>query len=115
MTLSAGTLATLLTDNAMSSAVSPLLVAQAAKVALIGTASGSITTLTEGVLQAMYVNKVKVTLAAVLMLVALGGAGVYAYYLRAQEPPAKRENPAQPPGKKAADKAPEKKPKICRR
>lgn len=49
-------------------------------------------------------NKTKVTLAAALMLVALGGAGVGVYYLRAQEPAAKGEKPAQPPGKKAAEK-----------
>jgi hypothetical protein len=57
---------------------------------------------------AMFVNKVKVTLAAALMLVALGEACVCGYYLRVQEPAAKQENPARPPGKKAADKAPEK-------
>jgi hypothetical protein len=68
----------------------------------------SITTLTEGVLHGMFVNKVNVTLATALTLVALGGAGVCAYSLRAQEPAAKQGNPAQPPGKKAADKAPEK-------
>jgi hypothetical protein len=49
------------------------------------------------------------------MLVALGGAGVCAYYLHAQEPAAKWENPAQPPGKKAAEKAPEKTSTNCRR
>src|SRR5579885_2133468 len=66
----------------------------------------SITTLTEGVLQAMFVNNGRGTLAAALMLTALGGAGVCAYHLRAQEPAAKRENPAPPPGKQAADRAP---------
>jgi hypothetical protein len=78
------------------------------KAVLSSAAADSITTLTEGVLQAMFVNKVKVTRAAALMLVVLGGVGVCVYYLRAQEPAAKRSNPAQPPGKKAADKAPEK-------
>lgn len=52
--------------------------------------------------------KVKATLATALMLTALGGAGVCAYYLCAQEPAAKGENPAQPSDKKAAEKTPEK-------
>jgi hypothetical protein len=56
----------------------------------------------------MFVKKVKSTLVAALTLVALGGAGVCAYDLRTREPAAGRENPARPPGKKAADKAPEK-------
>jgi RNA polymerase sigma factor (sigma-70 family) len=59
VTLSAETLATMLTDNAVSAAVPPLLLAQTAKVALMGAASVSITTLTEGVIHAMFVSKLK--------------------------------------------------------
>jgi RNA polymerase sigma factor (sigma-70 family) len=115
VTLSAATLAALLSDNAMSATVPPLLVGQTAKVVLSGAASVSITTLTEGVLHAMFLSKLKMVLTMSLMVAVLGSAGVCAYYLRAQEPGTKRENPAQPPDKpaqppdkKAADKAPEK-------
>jgi hypothetical protein len=76
----------------------------AVKTVLSVAATDSISTLTGGVLHAMFVKKVKVILAAALMLVALGGAGVCAYYLRAQEPVATRGTPAQPPHKEAAIK-----------
>jgi RNA polymerase sigma factor (sigma-70 family) len=108
VSLSAATLAALLSDNAMSAAIPPLLIGQTAKVVLSGAVSASITTLTEGVLHAMFLSKLKMVLAMSLMVAALGSAGVCTYYLRAQEPATKRENPAQPPDKKAADKAPEK-------
>ena len=91
--LSSATLAVLLSDNAMSAAIPPLLVGQTAKVVLSGTASASITTLMEGVLHAMFVNKIKASLAVVLMVAALGGAGVGSYYLRAQLPGDKRVAP----------------------
>ncbi|MHB1424998.1 MAG: RNA polymerase sigma factor [Gemmataceae bacterium] len=107
VTLSAGTLAALLTDNAMSAAVPPLLLAQTGKVVFMGAASGSITALTEGVLHAMFLSKLKMVLAMSLMLAALGSAGACAYFLGAQEPATKRENPVQAPDKKVADKAPE--------
>jgi hypothetical protein len=108
VTLSAGSLATILADNALLATVPPLLLGQAAKSVLMGAASGSIITLAEGVLHAMFVSKLKRVLAIGLTLAALCGAGVCAYYLRAQETAAKQRNPVQPPDKKAADKAPEK-------
>jgi RNA polymerase sigma factor (sigma-70 family) len=86
VSLSAGTLATYLTDNAMSAAVPSLLLAQTAKVALMGAASVSITTLTEGVLHAMFLSKIKMASSFVLVLAAIGGAEAGAYYLRAQAP-----------------------------
>jgi RNA polymerase sigma factor (sigma-70 family) len=108
VTLSAGTLTAMLTDNAMSASVPPLLLAQAAKSVLLGAASVSITTLTEGVLHAMFLSKVKMVLVISLTLAALGSAGACAYYLRAQETAANQENPVQQPDKKAANIAPEK-------
>jgi RNA polymerase sigma factor (sigma-70 family) len=83
--LSAGTLATLLTDNAISSAVPPLLLAKTTKVVLMGTVSVSITTLTEGVLHAMFLSKLKATSTFVLVLAAIAGTGACAFYLRAQQ------------------------------
>ncbi len=86
MTLSAGSLAALLTENATSATVPPLLFAQTAKVALLGAASHSITALTEGVLHAMFLSKLKMASAWVLTLAAMGGVGIGAYYLHAQDP-----------------------------
>jgi RNA polymerase sigma factor (sigma-70 family) len=86
LTLSIGTLAGLLTDNAMSATISPLFLAQTAKVVVTGAASLSITTLTEGVLHAMFLSKLKMASAFVLMLATVAGAGVGAYYLHAQPP-----------------------------
>ena len=85
LTLSAGMLAAMLADNAMSATVPPLLFAQAAKVVLMAAASVSITALTEGVLHAMFVTKLKMASAFVLMLAAIGGSGIGAYYLHAQD------------------------------
>ncbi len=84
VTLSAGALTALLTDNAMSATVPSLLLAQTAKAALMGLASVSITTLTEGVIHAMFLSKVKMASIFVLILAAIGGTGVSNYYLRAQ-------------------------------
>jgi RNA polymerase sigma factor (sigma-70 family) len=104
VTLSAGTLAAMLTDNVMSAVVPPLLIAQTVKVALTGAASVSITTLTEGVLHAMLLSKIKMASAFVLVLVALGGAGVSTYYLNAQAPAPKSESSAKKPAETAPDK-----------
>jgi RNA polymerase sigma factor (sigma-70 family) len=88
LTLSAGTMVAILTDDAMSAAVPSLLRAQMVKSLLLGAASGSIITLSEGVLYAMFLSKIKMTTAFVLMLAAIGSAGVGAFFLRAQAPPA---------------------------
>ncbi len=93
VTLSAGTLTAYLTDNVMSAAVPPLLLVQTAKIALTGATSVAITTLTEGVLHAMFLSKVKMTSAFVLVLAALGGAGMGKYYLSAQRLPEPWEVP----------------------
>jgi RNA polymerase sigma factor (sigma-70 family) len=95
VTLSAGTLTAMLTDNAMSAAVPSLLLAQTAKVVLMGAASVSITALTEGVLHAMFLSKIKVASAFVLVLAAIAGTGAGAYYLRAQDPPNQEPLPKQ--------------------
>lgn len=93
VTLSALALAALLTDNAMSAAIPPLLLAQTVKAALMGTASISITTLTEGALHAMFLSKIKMIATFVLMVSAIGGVGIGAYYLRAQNPGSPKELP----------------------
>ena len=96
VTLSAGTLTALLTDNALSATAPPLLIAQTAKVTLMGAASISITTLTEGVLHAMFLSKVKMTSMFGLVLAAITSAGVGTYHLRAQPVPEPREPPEKP-------------------
>jgi RNA polymerase sigma factor (sigma-70 family) len=85
VTLSAGSLAALLAENATSATVPPLLFARMAGVALMGAASHSITALMEGVLHAMFVSKLKMASDLVLMLAAIGGVGMGAYYLHAQD------------------------------
>ncbi len=95
VTLSAGSLAAMLTDNATSAAVPPLLLAQTAKAVLMGAASVSITVLTEVVLHAMFLSKIKMASMFVLMVTALGGVGIGTYYLRAQVPP-NRVTPPEP-------------------
>ena len=57
VTLSAGALTAMLTDNAIAASVPPLLLAQTAKAVFMGAASAAITTLTEGVLHAMFLSK----------------------------------------------------------
>lgn len=95
VTLSAGTLAAMLTDNSMSATLPPLLLAQTAKVALMGAASVSITALTEGVLHAMFLSKIKMASMLGLVLATISGAGVGAYYLRAQAPTKQVSSPKQ--------------------
>lgn len=106
VSLPAAALAALLSDNAMSATIPPLLVGQTAKVVLSGTASASITTLTEGVLHAMFVNKVKASLVVALLVVALGGAGFGAYYQRLQFSKRDSEEPLKRPDEAARDKKP---------
>ncbi len=96
VTLSMGTLSALLTDNAMSETVPSLLLAQTAKATLMGAASASIITLTEGVLHTMFLSKVKMVSVFALALAAITGAGVGAYYLHAQAPP-DQVRPSKPP------------------
>jgi RNA polymerase sigma factor (sigma-70 family) len=86
LTLSTTTLAAMLAENVLSAAVPMGLLAQATKAAGTGAAPVAITRLTEGVLHAMFVTKLKTTLAVVLALVLIGGAGAYTWYLRAQQP-----------------------------
>jgi RNA polymerase sigma factor (sigma-70 family) len=112
VTLSVGTLAAMLTDNALSASVLPRLLTHTVKTALMGGASVSVTTLTEGVLHTMFLSKLKMASVFVLILVAIGGAGVGTYYLHAQAPASNSETSAKKPVETAPDKpvaeAPEK-------
>jgi hypothetical protein len=104
VTLSVGTLAAMLTDNALSASVPPFLLTQTAKAALMGAASVSVTTLTEGVLHTMFLTKLKIASVFVLILVAIGGAGVGVYYLHAQAPSPKSDTEPDKPAAKAPAK-----------
>ncbi len=119
VTLSAGTLAALLTDNAMSAIVPPFLLAQTAKVILTDAASVSITTLTEGVLHAMFLSKFKMASIFGLVLTAIIGTGAGAYYLHAQAPanpeaPLERPIEAAAPAKNPLDKTEERLQKLLK-
>lgn len=104
VTLSAGTLTAMLTDNALSASVPPLLLTSTAQAVLMGAASVSITTLTEGVLHTMFLSKLKMASVFVLILVAISGAGVGAYYLHAQTTAPRSETPAKKPAEPAPDR-----------
>jgi RNA polymerase sigma factor (sigma-70 family) len=101
VTLSAGMLATLLLHNAAPAAVPVLLAPATVRCAVQitlgnaagGGASATAVALMKGVVQAMFLSKIKVVGAALLAVaVVAGGAGVFSYVGRAQ-PPA---DPAQP-------------------
>jgi RNA polymerase sigma factor (sigma-70 family) len=85
VTLSAGSLAAMLSGNALSAAVPAVLRDATVKAALVfaageATAAGSAAALAEGVLQAMSMYRMKWRLAAVLLLVLAGaGAGLLAF------------------------------------
>lgn len=104
LTLSGGALAALLTDNAVSAAVPSLLNAQTANGVLTGAAPVSVTILTEGVLHAMFMTKLKTTIAVILALSVIGSAGVCSYYLRGQAPPAQAPPEEVPPEAKLPEK-----------
>ena len=110
LTLSVGGLAALLSENVLSAAVPPALIVPMAKAVLSGSASVSITTLTEGVLHAMFVTKVKTILIVGLALSVISGVGVCTYYLYGQAP-GEEKLPSFPekaaPGKIAPAKSPE--------
>jgi RNA polymerase sigma factor (sigma-70 family) len=96
VTLSAGSLAAMLSGNALSAAVPAVLrdsTVQAALVFAAGkTAAGNAALLAEGVLQAMLMYRVKWWLAAVLLLGVAGtGAGLLAFGGRPAEGPAAPE------------------------
>ena len=105
LTLSAGTLASLLTQQVATASPAPALVAAALKSALFiagaqaGAVSSSVASLTEGVLKAMFLKKL--TIAAALFLVVaflvVGGGGFLVHALRADPPDQAQLDP--PPNK----------------
>ena len=105
LTLSAGTLAALLTQQVATASPAPALVAAALKSAHIivgakaGAVSSSVASLTEGVLKAMFLKKL--TIAAALFLVVaflvVGGGGFLVHALRADPPDQAQLDP--PPNK----------------
>lgn len=113
VTLPGGALAAVLSAGSASSAP-PALVASTIKVAsllaagqAVGVVSVKVAALTEGVVQAMFVTKIKSVLAVVLVAaVAFGGVGVTLTGKLSGQPPIPSENketPAQPGGKAKAD------------
>jgi hypothetical protein len=99
----------LLAENVVSAAP-PSLLAETANVGLLGTASITITGLSEGVLDTMFLNKLKLAVAFILVFGIVAGTGIGAYYLHAQDAARKAEDPFQKrneaaPEKKAAGKS----------
>jgi RNA polymerase sigma factor (sigma-70 family) len=108
----AGELAIALTEGAAPAAVPAALAAAAVRAGLLaaagkavaGVVSGEIVALTEGVVHAMWMTKLKVATAAVLAVTVLGtSAGVVALRTAAgEQPTVKNESPAKPPAKEGA-------------
>jgi RNA polymerase sigma factor (sigma-70 family) len=99
LALSAGLLATALSQNA-APAVPPALTAATVSAAGSAAVSPQVAALAEGVLRAMLVSKCKVATAVLLAVgVVLGGAGGFAWRMQAAEQPApgQRSRPANPP------------------
>jgi Sigma-70, region 4 len=107
MTLSATSLAGLLSENALPAAVPAALSDSTIKAALQFAAgkaavAGRSAALAEGVLQAMGINRLKVAVAVMLVLVVGTGAGVLAFSGRPAEPEAsKKADPAPKADEKA--------------
>jgi RNA polymerase sigma factor (sigma-70 family) len=104
LTLTAGALAAILSPDAASAAVPAPLVLSTARAATVfaagktaaaGLISVPVAALTEGVLKAMLLNKLKIATAWLLAVVFIGtGAGVYTHYAQAQKsPPAAKGAP----------------------
>ena len=119
VTLSGGALAAVLAQN-VASAVVPLSLVLNTIGAATGVAAGQavaagvisveVATLTEGVLKAMLMSKLKILAVLVVTLCVLGtGAGVFAYRTLATEPQAAKQNPA--PNTNAKAPVPKSKPK----
>ncbi len=84
----------------MSEGRRPALLAYLRRLGRGAAVSVTIITLTEGVLHAMFLSKIKGTLAVILALAALGGTGLGTYYLYAQDSAPQTEQPAKKPAKK---------------
>jgi RNA polymerase sigma factor (sigma-70 family) len=113
--LSGGGLAAVLSQNVASAVVPPLVVSSTIKAASLlaaGRAAGVVTAkvaaLTEGVVQAMFVTKIKSVLAVVLVVgLALAGAAGLLYQAQAGEQPmAKEEQPAAKKDQKTGEQSP---------
>jgi RNA polymerase sigma-70 factor (ECF subfamily) len=110
VTLSIGSLAAILSGNALSAAVPAVLSDSTIKAALVfaagkATAAGSAAALAEGMLQAMFMYRVKWWLAVVFMLGLAGaGAGLLAFGGRpAEEPVAPKKAEPTPKADEKAD------------
>jgi RNA polymerase sigma factor (sigma-70 family) len=101
--VSVGSLAAMLSGDALSAAVPAVLMDSTVRAAVAfavrdAAAAGSAAALAEGVLQAMWMTRLKVWLAVVLVLgAALTGAGVAAYGMRPAEDPTRAKGPDPPP------------------
>jgi RNA polymerase sigma factor (sigma-70 family) len=110
LTLSAGVVAAALPEGAASAAVPAALTAATAKfAALLAAGSAAVPagtlTLMEGVIQAMFLNKIKVA-AGALLAAALLAVGVAGVVNRVPAAPQNGDGPGPPAGKIAADPAP---------
>jgi RNA polymerase sigma factor (sigma-70 family) len=113
LTLSAGALATLLSHQVATASPAPALVAASLKFALFtaagqaGAVSSQVASLTEGVLKAMFLKKLTITAALVLVVAFLAGGGGILYHSLRADPPeqAQLDPPAinqKEPGQKLA-------------
>jgi RNA polymerase sigma factor (sigma-70 family) len=113
LALPAGVLAAVLTQKAAAAEAPAALLSATVQAALLAARQGSalagvspqVATLTQGVLEAMFLTRLKITLAVVLAAaVFASGAGVLALRLRGAEPPAPKNQDPPAPAAKAADR-----------
>jgi hypothetical protein len=110
---SGGSVAAVMSAGSASASAPPALVASTIRAASLlaagragGVVSAKVAALTEGVVQAMFVTKLKVVLAVVLVIAALAGAAGLLYQTQAAEQPKTKEE--QPAARKDQKKGEEK-------
>jgi RNA polymerase sigma factor (sigma-70 family) len=110
--LSGGALASVLSKNAASACAPPAVVSITIKTATLvaagktvaaGMISAKVAALTEGVLKAMFLTKLKATMLVVLLVAGLGGTAGLTYQMRAAEQPEAQHSKEKPTAPNAVD------------
>jgi RNA polymerase sigma factor (sigma-70 family) len=96
--------------SVMSATIRAMTPVAAGRAAATGAASGTVAALAEGVLKAMFLNRLLKGTAAVLVAVAVAGAGGVLYRTQAAQPGRRGDQPAAPPTAAEQNARPEKGP-----
>jgi RNA polymerase sigma factor (sigma-70 family) len=114
--LSSAVLGTVLVENAATAAVPSFVLdrtlsvahvlVSTAKLTTAGVASAQVSALTEGVVNAMWLSKLKAIAALLVLAAALTGSGVFVHQVLADKPPPAAQAAEQPKDPPAAEKGP---------